>query len=423
MQGLADALARFALDPDYRREMGDALFRRGMTDFSEEATGDRQIEIYNLLGRCEAHRNGARDGVVICGAYGFGNAGDEAILEAIVREMRVLDKNMPVTVLSRQPRETRMTCGVNAYHSFDLFHMGRAMKGSKLYINGGGNLMQDVTSRMSLWYYLYTLWCASRAGALVQMYGCGIGPLLYRGDQKLAARIINRCVDTITLREPDSLGELCRFGINKPEILLAADPVIRLQAASAFQVERFFEQNGLRQDGAYIAFILRRWRGYEEHVCAFAAAAYHAWSRYGLTPVLLCINPRADLEAAQMVAEQLTIPYHLIDAQIPAALSIGFLARMQAVVSMRLHGLVFAAGQGVPLVGVSYDPKVRAFLDYIEQDNYVDLEDADAGTLCAMIDRAMSLSGEKEELRRRTELLFARENNNQDAAARLLGRE
>ena len=60
VQGLADALARFALDPDYRREMGDALFRRGMTDFSEEATGDRQIEIYNLLGRCEAHRNGAR---------------------------------------------------------------------------------------------------------------------------------------------------------------------------------------------------------------------------------------------------------------------------------------------------------------------------------------------------------------------------
>ena len=28
---------------------------------------------------------------------------------------------------------------------------------------------------------------------------------------------------------------------------------------------------------------------------------------------------------------------------------------MKAVVSMRLHGLVFAAGQGVPLAGVSYD--------------------------------------------------------------------
>jgi len=40
-----------------------------------------------------------------------------------------------------------------------------------------------------------------------------------------------------------------------------------------------------------------------------------------------------------------------------------------------------------------------------------------------MIDRAMSLSGQKDELRRRTELLYAREDNNQIAAARLLGRE
>lgn len=419
----AAALVTYAGSPELRSEMGQALYDTGRQRLSVIATGERQLEIYNTIHRHEKWRRGKRDGVLIGGAYGFGNAGDDAILEAVLQEMHAIDPNMPVTVLSRRPRETRRIYGVHTQHSFDLIRMAKVLRHTKLYVNGGGNLMQDVTSRMSLWYYLYTLWCASRAGALVQMYGCGIGPILYRGDQKLAARIINRCVDTITLREPDSLGELCRFGINKPEILLAADPVIRLQAASAFQVERFFEQNGLRQDGAYIAFILRRWRGYEEHVRAFAAAAYHAWSRYGLTPVLLCINPRADLEAAQMVAEQLTIPYHLIDAQIPAALSIGFLARMQAVVSMRLHGLVFAAGQGVPLVGVSYDPKVRAFLDYIEQDNYVDLEDADAGTLCAMIDRAMSLSGEKEELRRRTELLFARENNNQDAAARLLGRE
>ena len=188
-------------------------------------------------------------------------------------------------------------------------------------------------------------------------------------------------------------------------------------------MDRFFEQHGMSPDGKYIAFVLRRWRGFEEHTRAFSAAAYHAWSRYGLTPVFLCINPRADLDAAQLVADELSIPCHMISEQIPAALSIGFLARMEAVVSMRLHGLVFAAGQGVPLAGVSYDPKVRAFLDYIEQDNYIDLADADAKNMCAIIDRAMSLSDEKDELRRRTELLYAREDNNQSAAARLLGRE
>ena len=420
INGFAAALEAYARDPALREQMGQALYKTGKQQLSLIATGERQLEIYNTIHRHQLWRHGRRDGILIGGAYGFGNAGDDAILDAILQEMRSIDPHMPVTVLSRRPCETRKSYGVSTLHSFDLLRMARVLRRTKLYLNGGGNLMQDVTSRMSLWYYLYTLWCARRCGAAVQMYGCGIGPIVVPGDQKLAARVINRNVDVITLREPDSLEVLREFGINTPEILLAADPVIRLQPAGAFQIERFFEQHGLDPDGRYIAFVLRRWRGFDAHIRAFAAAAYHAYSVYGLTPVFLCINPRADLDATRLVADQLNVPYHLIGEPMSAALSIGFLAQMQAVVSMRLHGLVFAAGQGVPLAGVSYDPKVRAFLDYIEQDNYVSLEDADAKNMCAMIDRAMSLSDQKDELRRRTTLLYEREDNNRIAAARLL---
>lgn len=103
-------------------------------------------------------------------------------------------------------------------------------------------------------------------------------------------------------------------------------------------------------------------------------------------------------------------------------MTIGLLSRMRAVVSMRLHGLVFSAGQGVPLVGICYDPKVSAFLDYIEQDNYLQFEDLKEERMTLMIDRAVSLSGSQEELRRRTELLNQKEDNNRRAAARLLER-
>ena len=73
---LAAYLARYALDENYRREMGEALYRRGKADFSEEATGLRQLEIYHAVFRMERNRrDGVRDGVLICGALaGVGGA-------------------------------------------------------------------------------------------------------------------------------------------------------------------------------------------------------------------------------------------------------------------------------------------------------------------------------------------------------------
>ena len=103
-------------------------------------------------------------------------------------------------------------------------------------------------------------------------------------------------------------------------------------------------------------------------------------------------------------------------------MTIGVLAEMKAVVSMRLHGLVFAAGQGVPLAGVSYDPKVTAFLDYIEQDNYQELENLTVENASSLVDSAIQLGREGGELRRRTELLNEKENINREAALRLLER-
>ena len=225
---LAAYLARYALDENYRREMGEALYRRGKADFSEEATGLRQLEIYHAVFRMERNRrDGVRDGVLICGAYGFGNTGDDAILQAIIGEMRRIDPHMPVTVLSRRPKDTRSACGVNACHRFHLFAIRRILRRSLLFISGGGSLMQDVTSRLSLWYYLGTIRMAHRCGCKVQMYGCGIGPIVYERDRQLAARIINDCVDKITLREPDSRETLSDFGVTDPEVILASDQPAR----------------------------------------------------------------------------------------------------------------------------------------------------------------------------------------------------
>ena len=100
---------------------------------------------------------------------------------------------------------------------------------------------------------------------------------------------------------------------------------------------------------------------------------------------------------------------------------IGVMSRMQVVVSMRLHALIFAAGQGIPLAGVVYDPKVSSFLRYIGQDIFESLDALTEENLCGMIDRCMERAARPDEQADAVNRLKAMEHGNVTAAAELMG--
>lgn len=417
---LGARLAQLASDPGLRERLGAAVHERAAREFSVEATCREQRAVYEEILEREAR---GRSGVVICGAYGMGNSGDEAILDAIVAEMRAIDPLMPLTVMTRDPAGASARLGLTAVHTFNFPRFLAVMRRRALYINGGGSLIQDVTSRRSLWYYLFTLRAAKRLGCKVMMYGCGIGPVKRPGGVERTRRVLNSCVDAITLREPDSIEELARFGVTKPEIILASDPALTLPSAPAEEVDAALEAAGAAPGGKYICFALRLWPGFGEKAGVFAAAARHAHEAYGLTPVFLPINHLDDGQAAALVAEKLgDTPHVLLPGPMSSALVIGLMSRMQVVVSMRLHGLIFAAGQGVPLIGVSYDPKVTAFLRCVDA-GCVPLEGLEEGELCRLIDGAAARSGDAAALEENVRKLRAIEHRSMEMAARLLGKE
>ena len=410
--GDADALAghliTLAQDADLRKAMGQRLYEKAKREFSIEATIQRQLEIYEAILRYE--RKG-RDRVVICGAYGRGNAGDDAILLAILTELRSIDPDLSFQVFSRSPMDTRRTYRVNAFYTFNGFQAIRYFRKAKFFINGGGSLMQDVTSNRSLWFYLWTLAAAKKHHCPVIMYGCGIGPIQKDGNRRRAAKVMNKYVDSITLRDPDSRKELEVLGVTKPAIALSADTTVSLPAASPEVIDGILNSRGIPADGKYVGFILRPWPGFEARVQDLAAAADYVYETYGLTPVFFPIEPRLDIAAAQRVAQKMTAPHHVLTEAFTAAQTIGILSRMQVVVSMRLHGLIFSASQGVPLVGIVYDQKVSSFLSYIGQDLYEGLDQLTQERLKDLIDQAVSrgkdprfLADSVEKLRRMDEV-------------------
>ena len=369
----------------------------------------------------QALKSNQRAGILICGSYGLGNTGDESILKAILREVRAAAGDEELTVLSRDPEETAARHVVRALHMFDLPGILRVMKRARLYINGGGSLIQDATSRRSLLYYLYTISAAKKRGCRVLMYGCGIGPVRRAGDMALVRRVLNGSVDAITLREDASLAELKRFGVDRPEIVLAADPVLSLQPAPEEETDALMDRLGLDPRGNYLGLCLRGWTGFEEKAPVIAQAARYAWERYGLTPVFLSVNHITDGQAAGRVTAHMDgVPVHVVREPLSSELMLGLTARMQAMISMRLHGLVFAAGQGVPLVGIIYDPKVSGFLAYMGQELCEDLDRLTGDGLRDMLERALALRGDRASLRAAVDRLRRLEANNSAVLRRLL---
>lgn len=387
---LSAYMLQLAQSEALRKTYAERLFERTKSEFSIEAMLRNQLAIYDaVVSQHQRAGKKKRDGVILCGAYGKGNSGDEAILTVILSKIAAQDSTMPITVLSRKPMETRLKNHVNAIHTFDFLRVFRAMRHSALYLSGGGSLIQDATSTRSLLYYLHSIRDAKKRGCRVMMFGCGIGPVQRPRNRKRAAACISRYVDFISLRDRLSLDELQKLGVKNVPVRVTADMALLSEPAGEAQTAVYLAQNGLSAQTPYLLLAPRPWTGAADCFAAFADAAEYGFRKYGLTPLLFAMEPHRDRAVCAEIASLLKvrgIDAMLLDAPTDTALCIATVKQAKAVLSMRLHTLIFAAGQGVPCAGIVYDPKVSGFMDSLGEQRVCALEDADGARLCALVD-------------------------------------
>lgn len=381
----AEYIYLLSTDHALRRRLAENLYQKAKADFSLGNMHRRQLAAYCTLTK-RAALSHTRQGAVICGAYGRGNAGDEAILQAIVAQMREIDADMPLTVMSRNKQDTRQKNRTNAIYIFNVPRFLYHLRHAKIFINGGGSLIQDVTSSRSLYFYLFTLWAARLSGCRVIMYGCGIGPINKQRNRKIAAHVLNRNVETITLRDSISMQVLDSMQVNRPRVLLSADPTVNLPQAEPEQVAAVFVDEGLMPEQPKIGFCLRNWPSFQ-HPEYIARAADYAYQHYGLLPVFIPIELPRDIDAAAKVTAHMRAPYHACRRRFTVEELIGMLGSMNVVVGMRLHSLIFSTVGGAPVIGVSYDVKVDSFIRDIGSAACIPLSELSADRLMREIDR------------------------------------
>lgn len=312
--------------------------------------------------------------VVISGYYGFNNSGDNAILKAIVKELRKADSSLEITVLSKNPSETEQVYKINAVNRFKPIEIIKAIKGCDLFISGGGSLLQDVTSTRSNLYYLGLMRIAKFFRKPVMVYANGIGPINRRINRLWTKNILNK-VDFITLRDENSRIFLEELEVTNKRIKVTADPVFTLEASQDSVVDNIFKTERIPQDKPLVGVSIRSWENEEKILDVVSKAIDYMISNYDVNVVLIPMHYPEDLSVSIELLKRVNSGRcFVIRNTYSVEDTMGIIGRLDMIIAMRLHSLIYAASQLVPMIGIIYDPKVEGFLKSIHMDRMLKVE-------------------------------------------------
>ena len=324
--------------------------------------------------------------IVVSGYYGSKNAGDEAMLAAMLEVLSDLDPKLHITVISADPEDTRQRHGVDAVSWLSMPDIFRALRRADLLISGGGSLLQNVTSRRSLYYYLAIITMARLLGTKVMLYAQGIGPIIGGLAEHVMRWICNR-VDLITVRDQGSLAELERLGIRHPAIECTADPVLAIHPVDKEVGRAIFK--AYHADGAkpVVGISVREWQGWRHYKEVLAEVSDLIVRELKARVVFLPMQFPDDVRAAQTIASMTKEPCTVLKDEYTTSEFLSLVGNMDLMLGIRLHALIFAGVMGVPMLGISYDPKIDRFLASIGEEPVGDLRDVTAAELMNEIRR------------------------------------
>jgi polysaccharide pyruvyl transferase CsaB len=287
---------------------------------------------------------------VICGYYGQGNAGDEALLMSL---LEMLPDSVTPIVISNNAEETHKIYGVESYSRSDTISLLSKLGKDDLFIWGGGSLMQDVTSIRSPLYYAGLMAFAQWRGLKTIAYAQGIGPLNHHITRCFTKQVLSRC-DGISVRDQSSANLLASWNLM---CTIAPDPVWTLSSQPFSGLEHL--------SPPLIAVNLRPSPLLtSQRLTNLTQALIDLQETLKGTILLLPFQQSKDSVITEEVATQLRGEHQIIKITNPRELK-GLFKKVDLLIGMRLHSLIMGAGEGCICFGLSYDPKVSNLMKEI----------------------------------------------------------
>jgi len=299
--------------------------------------------------------------IALSGYYGFDNAGDEALLLAISSSIKRLAPESEFVVFSGYPAKTTRLHNMPAVHYMRPGALIRELRSADLLISGGGSIFQDVTSSRSFLYYISVVALARLLRKPVVFYAQGVGPIRRSFNRWLLGRVANR-VNLITLRDEASRNFLLDLDVRPSLLQVTADPVFALHTNPSDLDEigalfPFLKEGSSKRLGVSV----RQWAaldGYQPEL----ARVLDALQEQDYEIIFIPMDYPEDIHESERVMSFMQKPAQLLKQNLYTGQHLALISRLDLMIGMRLHALIFAASSGIPFAGISYDPKIDAFL-------------------------------------------------------------
>jgi len=284
--------------------------------------------------------------VVVGGYYGFGNLGDEAIRVAL-REA-LAKRGIDTFWLTARPQTK------DEIDRRSLLDVYAALRRSQVLVLGGGGLLQNRMSNRSLLYYLGLIGLACMARRPVFLLGQGIGPIDGRFARALT-RVALKGTSYIGCRDQKSVSLVRSLGSNA---VIDGDPFFLLPPVEAPPIRSSLVRHiilclkGAKDDGEMVEKTVQMLDGVSRQT--------------KISVTLLPFFPAQDLALSKRIADRLNIPCRIVRAD-TIDNTMHVLEGADLVIASRLHGLEFALRAGAPMIAITEDQKIDAFVAEVRE--------------------------------------------------------
>jgi polysaccharide pyruvyl transferase WcaK-like protein len=303
--------------------------------------------------------------ILVAGAYGTGNLGDEAILSGLLTKLRK-ERNPRLTrivVFSRAPRESASIHGVTARRR----NLGDLVTCDEIII-GGGELFQD-SNNMSIKYGLLGV-VAKLLGKRVVFSSIGMS-LMKKRFGRLVAKLSLRLADEVSVRDDASRRRLIDLGLDRPVVVvddfsLSIDPaplgssllLLRESDIKPYEYEkriglalRYTGNNELDRNlyGRLLRLLARILNDYPQVLIVFIPFCHHADSYL-----------ERDVALGEQLQKKLGLErFKIFRGRCTPREMMAIFTTFDLVISSRLHPLLFAEKMRVPKIGLDLYEKIR----------------------------------------------------------------